>query len=241
MDISAAELLQAWEDGASLHPVRKALLLLNTAWPEIALTTFGETSIGERDAYLLTLRQALFGPTFTGVGSCPACGEPIELSFRVEDIRALPPPHESDALEIALDSCRVWFRLPSSLDLLAVASHRSVDDARRALLLRCVLDVESEEGRGAHELPEPVERALVEQMEQADPQANVQLALDCPGCGHHWLQSFDVFPYLWQEIDDWAMRTLNEVHLLASAYGRSERAILDMTARRRGLYREMVI
>lgn len=241
MDISAADLLQAWEDGAGLHPVRMALHLLHAAWPGVSLSMFGEASIGERDAYLLTLRQALFGPTFTGVGLCPACREPIELNFRVEDIRAPAPGGNGDPLEIALNGCRVWFRLPNSLDLLAVARLRTVDEARRELLLRCVLDVESEAGIRADELPEPVEAALIGQMEQADPQANVQLALDCPACSHHWLQPFDILPYLWQEIDDWAGRTLHEVHLLASAHGWSERAILDMSAHRRRIYLDMVL
>ncbi len=78
-------------------------------------------------------------------------------------------------------------------------------------------------------------------MEEADPQGNVQLALDCPACGHRWLQAFDILTYLWREIDDWAQRTLREVHLLASAYGWSEQAILALSARRRHMYLEMVL
>ena len=68
----------------------------------------------------------------------------------------------------------------------------------------------------------------------------MNLALDCPACGAHWQSVFDIVTFLWGEIEDWAQRLLYDVHLLASAYGWSERDIVAMTPRRRRMYLEMV-
>jgi hypothetical protein len=77
-------------------------------------------------------------------------------------------------------------------------------------------------------------------MVQADPQADVQLALTCPACGHQWEATFDIASFFWSEIDSWAHRILREVHTLASAYGWREADILAMSPQRRQLYLEMV-
>jgi hypothetical protein len=77
-------------------------------------------------------------------------------------------------------------------------------------------------------------------MADADPQADVRLALDCPACGHNFLAAFDVAAYLWSEVNAWAYRLLGEVHSLASAYGWREEDILAMSPWRRRVYLEMV-
>ena len=77
-------------------------------------------------------------------------------------------------------------------------------------------------------------------MAEADPQADIQLALSCPACGHQWLSTFDIVSFFWSEINAWAYRILREVHILASAYGWREADILAMSPYRRQLYLEMV-
>jgi len=89
-------------------------------------------------------------------------------------------------------------------------------------------------------LPDEVVNAVLAEMAQADPQADVQVALACPACRHHWSVAFDILAYLWSEIDDWAQRLLREIHALASGYGWSERDILALSARRRRTYLEML-
>ena len=85
-------------------------------------------------------------------------------------------------------------------------------------------------------LPEQIVSAVIDRMAQADPQAEIQIALACPACPHRWSTIFDIVSYLWSEIDDWAQRLLMEVHALASAYGWGEGEIIAMSARRRHLY-----
>lgn len=253
MALSASSLLAAWEDGTPQRPVRKALILLSAAWPQVPLAAFSQMSMGQRDACLLSLREQLFGTRLSGLAKCPKCGEQLELAFLVDDIRA---PH-SDRNDLAADLAsasqifgflaegyRVRFRLPNSADLLAVTAAADEGATQRSLLRRCVLSVEEDSVDVTEsildDLPEAVEKALSAEMDQADPQGNVQFELNCPACGHQWFLTFDILRYLWHEIDDWARRTLREVHRLASAYGWSEREILALSANRRQMYLEMV-
>jgi len=111
------------------------------------------------------------------------------------------------------------------------------------LLARCIIDVkraDSDGGEVAVEiLPAPIADAIAARMSEADPQADVELSLTCPACGHAWLQPFDIASYLWAEIGDWAKRVLREVHALALAYGWDEADILAMSAQRRRMYLQM--
>jgi hypothetical protein len=75
---------------------------------------------------------------------------------------------------------------------------------------------------------------------EADPLADVQLAVSCPSCGTRQQVSFDILSFFWTEIEAWAWRILREVHTLASAYGWHEHDILALSPRRRQSYLEMV-
>ena len=82
--------------------------------------------------------------------------------------------------------------------------------------------------------------AITQRMAAVDPQADIRLKVTCPACQHTWLASFDTVHFFWDEIDAWARRTLQEVHVLASAYGWSETDILKLSAWRRRAYIELV-
>lgn len=250
---SAAELLAAWEEGGGLSPVERALVLLALIWPERPQAALAELSIGERDAQLLALREVLFGPRLFSAAVCPACGERLEFDFDIADIRAPAPPYTqlTGEVSVAAGDYFVRCRLPASADLLAIADAGDATMARQMLLQRCVLAVEhtgaeseaADVARPAIELaqlPPAVVESVVERMREADPQADTQLSLNCPACGHAWQQVFDIASYLWAELGDWARRTLREVHALASAYGWREADILAMSAQRRQWYLEMI-
>jgi hypothetical protein len=88
-------------------------------------------------------------------------------------------------------------------------------------------------------VPDALAAALAERMAAADPQADVQLRLDCPACGHGWAAPFDIGAFLWDEVGAWVERTLGEVHALASAYGWTEAQVLELPSWRRQRYLEM--
>jgi uncharacterized protein (UPF0212 family) len=237
--LSVAELLDAWDEGAGQHPAERAITLLAAASPDGSRHTLEHLSVGDRDGRLLALCESTFGARIVGLVSCPGCGEPMEISFRASDVR-VPAAEPVESLWIDVGDTAVHFRLPNSLDLATVATTEDVAGVRRALLQRCVLAVG---GRGdaqtADDLGNEVVDAIAARMGEADPQANVELAVECPACGHAWHAAFDVASFFWMQVEAWARRTLHDVHTLARAYGWPEHAILAMSATRRQAYLDM--
>jgi hypothetical protein len=87
--------------------------------------------------------------------------------------------------------------------------------------------------------PDGVRRAAIDSLAAADPLADISLQLVCPACGHAWAVVFDIVDFLWRELEDWAVRTLRDVHDLARAYAWREADILNLSSLRRQLYLEM--
>ncbi len=229
--LSATELLDAWERGLAQPPLERALTLLAAASPDDAASVSALT-VGRRDAGLLALRERIFGPRLVSVADCPSCSERLELNFDVDEIRA-PASDVPETLAVVASEREVRFRLPDSRDLLVLSERGDVAGARELLLQRCLLDDRVDE------LPPDVLDAVVTRMAEADPQADVQLDLACPMCGHRWLAVFDIVTFLWSEIHAWAHRTLQDVHRLAKAYGWREPDILALTPWRRQVYLEL--
>ena len=236
--VTAWDMLAFWEQGYTESLPQKALRLLALAWPDVPPDELAALSIGQRDGRLLTLREQLFGPDLQSVVNCPACGERLELAFQVADITVA----ENDQAEFSFsqNGYTVRFRLPNSLDLLAVSSDMGSSAPEQQLLDRCLLEVTHSRKKKGKQLPAKIIEAVINEMAAADPQADVRLDLDCPACSHHWQSLFDIVSFIWQEINSWAIRTLREVHALASAYGWPERDILLMSPWRRQLYLQMV-
>ena len=244
--ICAASLLSAWELCLAQSNVRRALTLLTLLLPEAPWSDLAALTLGERDSHLLRLREQLFGSRLCGSAVCPKCRERLELEFTVQDVGKGTGGEVADHVRAKLDGLAVIYRLPSSADLLAVEAQTNPTEARRQLVQRCIVSVRCEapgdevSDVAATPLPESLITLFAENMQQADPQADVELALTCPACQHGWAMPFDIAAYLWNEVNDWALRALREVHVLASAYGWREADILAMTARRRGLYLQML-
>jgi hypothetical protein len=136
-------------------------------------------------------------------------------------------------LTFSLDEYEVVFRAPNSLDLAAALAAESADSVS-VLLRACVLSASSDGvGHIPEELPSHVVEGIVRRMGEADPQADVQLALTCLSCGHHWLAPFDAGSFLWREVAAFSGRLLHDVHRLAMAYGWQEADILAMSSSRR--------
>ncbi|HEY0408493.1 MAG TPA: hypothetical protein VGC89_22350, partial [Pyrinomonadaceae bacterium] len=194
--------------------------------------------VGQRDARLLKLRELTFGPRLTSLATCSTCREQLELSFTAADL-LFPSDESTEPLVLRIAPYEVRFRLPDSLDLAAISvdENRDVSRARQLLLERCLLSIENAgEQIGIVDVPAEVLEAVVERMAEADPQADVQIALSCPHCAARFQMPFDIESYFWNEIGAWAARLLNEVHILASSYGWREADILNMTAWRRHFY-----
>jgi hypothetical protein len=238
--LSAGELLGVWELGLGQGLAGRALTLLAAAC-DAPPDTLASLTIGERDACLLALREWTFGSRISGIVTCPGCGQRIELTFDVAEVRADPPPDPERAASLVREGYDVRFRPPDSTDLAAAAGESDPMRLRERFLGRCIVSAHHDgEPVSADRLPPEIVDAVAEGITKADPQADVELAVSCASCGHPWRLSFDIASFFWSEIDAWASRILREVHTLASAYRWTERDILALSPRRRQLYLEMV-
>lgn len=236
----APDILKVWEQGQSEHRLDKALILLHAIFPAITRDKLAQLSIGQRDAYLLTLRELTFGSKLNCFAECPECKESLEFVIKTTDMRLLSESSEkSHALKIG--EAIVQYRMPNSFDLDAVAECKDVNTARNLLVQRCIMQVILDGTSVSwNELPALEKEKLVAHMAEQEPQADILLDLHCPACSHEWQIVFDIVSYFWAEINAEARRLLYDVHILALAYGWSESEILSMSNTRRQFYLGMV-
>jgi len=242
LTLSSLDLLNAWEQGLSRGAADRAIILLRlAAGAEDSGCDPARWPLGERDARLLDLRESIFGPQIEGVASCPRCGARQEFEMPAGELRVASPA-SSVGLALVSGDYRVEFRLPDSLDLAEVEAETAAESERSLRLLeRCVTSAAAgERPITAADLPNDVVKEISERMSQADPQAEIDVSLECPSCSHRWSEPFDIASFLWTEVHAWASRTLFDIHQLAAAYGWSEAESLSLSPRRRGFYLELI-
>ena len=238
---TVADLLNVWERGRSQSPVDRALSLLQVATRESPPEMLAQFGIGRRDTELLKLRAKIFGSRMTGHANCPACGQQMEMNFTVAEVQATPLPELPATCNEVFGDYKINFRLPNSNDLATLVPGDDLAVQKRRLVQRCVLNAKcSGQLVVADQLDEDTVTALSERMSELDPQGDVQLALSCPLCSHHWDAPLDIVSFMWGEIHAWAVRLLQDVHALALAYSWRESDILAMSPWRRQAYLELI-
>ena len=240
--MNSIELVDVWEDGRCRNRLERPAVLLTVAHPGTTEFDWMNLPIGQRDEKLFDLQERLFGETIDAASACPNCKENLEVSMLTTDIR-VPPPSDLHLLNLELQDGKYWvrFRLPTTSDLAIVAQAECVTEARTILLERCVVEARRSGSQAlTTKLPEKVRNSIVQKMGAADPQAVIELALECPSCQHQWSLHFDICSYLWSEIEELALRLLREVHVLARAYGWSELQILGLSPLRRQVFLDLV-
>lgn len=234
---TAAELLDVWERSGASEPTERADTLLALTRPGLPPA---DLPLGERDAQLLELRELLFGSELDGAADCTRCGETLEFALSTQSLGAQRPETTDEPLELRESGCEIRFRVPTAHDLADAAATGDVARARAVLLERCIASASLDgQATAPAKLPAAVVVAVAERMAEADPLADVRVALTCPACGHEWTAALDVAAWVWSEVEAWAHRTVLDVHSLASAYGWSEAEILALGPRRE-LYLELV-
>jgi hypothetical protein len=238
--LSASDILRVWEQCQAEHNLDISLTLLHAAFADTTREKLAKLSIGQRDAYLLKLRELTFGSRLNCFAECPGCQERLEFVIRTTDILLLSESGEKEH-ELKIGESLVKYRMPNSLDLAVVAGCSDVDTACDLLIHRCVVQIICD---GASvdwsKLPVLAKAKLAEHMSKQEPEADVVLDLDCPVCGLEWQIVFDIGSYFWAELKAKAIRLLYDVHALALAYGWRESDILSMSDTRRQFYLGMV-
>jgi hypothetical protein len=235
--LTAQDVLDLWDRCSGMGHANRALALLARAEPEVDAERHAALPAGVRDARILAVRERTLGRDLQVVAECPGCAAPVELAFTAHDL-GLDTCDERPAMPVrrAIGGHEIVLRPVVAGDLVAAEAAASVEQARAALLQRCVLSVDGEEDVPLQdELAEAVEAVL----EAFDPCADVEIATRCPDCGHQWAAPFDPARFFWQEIEALAPGLLMEVAELARHYHWAERDILAMSAARRRFYLEM--
>ena len=227
-------MLRIWELGSGKRSWYRALLLLAPVFPEATFGALADITLGSRNAYLLALRERLFGTTLSAVVTCDACGVKTEIAVSTRDLLTQAPVDArfagDDELQVATADGDVITRLLSSRDLEVAAAASTSAVAQQVLVGRAVRNV-------AIDQLTPESRELVaDAIVTADPLADIRLGVVCTSCAHAWAMSFDIADYLWMELEAEVARLLDQVHRIAGAYGWSEATVLAMSRARRREY-----
>jgi hypothetical protein len=231
--LTAQDILAVWEAGQDQHPVDRALTMLELALPDSDRATLAALPVGRRDSLLFRLREAVLGSRLRGMADCPKCRCRVEFTLQTDALCPDTPPATEHVLKLAGRRKKVRFRLPDSFDLARAAVCSDVPTARAELARRCLLNEDA-----APALTEPEIEQLAAALEDADPQTEVLLESRCPDCANEWQAVLDIASFFWQELTAMSRDMLEDVALLARAYGWSEGEILTMSPARRRLYME---
>lgn len=241
--------------GRTLAPARRTTALLARCLERLgplrrvtAETVRGLTA-GDREALLLQLRRLTLGERMDCVLRCPVteCGERLDLELRVSELLLPPDPGSRERYETTVGedgaAFEVRFRLPTGADQEAAADLAGADPGAAAALVlrRCVERVSAGDGAlPASRWPPAVAREIPARMAELDPQAEIELRLTCPACGHPFSALLDAGAFLFQELAGRGRDLYREVHLLALHYHWSEAEILGLTPARRWLYLDLL-
>jgi hypothetical protein len=229
--LDPADLLAAWDRGRTEAPLSRALTLAAAAAGR-SVEDAAVIDVGSRDVLLAALLAPAAGVPLWTTTDCDGCGERLDVPVDVTEVARLPVYEPGEVFETSVGGRAVHFRLPCTADL-AELPGGDVAGARRSLLERCVRWT-------GGELPSDVADAVELAMESAAPAGAVEVAVHCGGCGAVTEAGLDVPALLWAEVEGHALRLVQEVHVLAGAYGWSEAEVLRLSPLRRAAYLELV-
>jgi hypothetical protein len=163
-----------------------------------ARATVRDLLVAERDRELVALRRLSLGPNVSARVACPACGETSEADFSLD---VLPLDFEAPPrrLRVELEGVgEAVVRLPTAGDQEDLIDAGLEGDAERRswLLARCVERYgDRREGFDldfARGLPVKERAALESAIEEALPDLDLEMAVECSHCGAPIIAPFDV-------------------------------------------------
>jgi len=232
--MNAAHLLQLWETGIS-QPEECGYLLHRAANDGTDQGTLMDASPGQRSHALLVWRERVFGATMPCIADCPQCGDRMEFELQRADLFSITAYELPEHIEVDAPPFSVRVRPISLKDI--VGANGDAED----LFARCIVEARKKKKVvSARDLPVAVRDQIEARILEVDPLLDLRLELNCPGCEHAWSAPFDVAAYCWGEVERWAQRMLVSIHQLARAYGWTERDVLDLSARRREHYLQLI-
>jgi hypothetical protein len=226
-------MIEIWERGLYQHPIDRALSILGVL-TERSHRELAEMSLEQRDSQLLEWWGRIFGGPLSGYAACPRCGCEVDVSVSVAGLGGAGADETSFPVEAG--GTKFVVRMPTSLDLAAVARCDTVPAARRELARRCVQGGRNDDGG---DLDDDAVAAIEAELGRRAGVSGAVMQLSCPDCGDGWELGLDVAAFMWREIEIVAARLLRTVDVLARRYGWSERDIFALSPARRSFYLEL--
>ena len=242
--LDAAATLDLWDRAGGALPGPDPLDRIGAlaAYDGTDPATLDDEPVGRCHARLLRLRRGLAGELMEATATCGTCTEPIEFGLDVGGLLASAEGPGGPG-EVAWDGGVVRWRTPSLGDLRSLRAQVGRGaDAQDALRARCLTATDAAGGPvDPADVPPEVLDRVEAAMADADPLAEVLVALDCPRCGAAVACDVDVAAFVWAELDARARRVVQEVGLLAAAFGWTEPEVLALSESRRAAYLRLVL
>lgn len=236
LPVTPSLLLKTWDQGSTLHPIDRTLLLVAQARTDIPADLIADLPLGFINRTLMQMRLDLFGSQMSAVADCSHCHEALDISLDLQTMLTQLPVIDNETFYSGCVLSNGYrFRLPNSRDLAVISQDSDSTDSALQLLQRCCIGGPDDESLSA-EMMDWVSAS----MEEIDPALDINCSLVCDHCGVDNTYPLDIASYLWQEIESHAQKLLREIHILALSYGWSEEAILSLTQQRRQQYINMV-
>jgi hypothetical protein len=209
-------------------------LLVSSHDEAVSADEAGQLTPWERDRLLAALYTRIYGPRVDTTITCQSCEALFDLDFMLPTlIDDLAPqetlPYADEHTFVLRDDIR--FRLPTGDDECAVFGLPR-EQAEAELLQRCVVDSEA--------LDADILAEVQNAMQALAPVVNVDLDAKCPECGQQQTVQFDLQRYLLTALMNDRSQLVQEIHLLASAYGWSLSEILNLARSQRRAFVALV-
>jgi hypothetical protein len=226
-NLTSAQLIELWNpDGATSAHWRLEPLLAVAANPGDDVSA---DTLGRRNQRLLEFHQSLTSRPMAARSRCTSCGTDNEFVVPVIAILGCPQPKLETTITLRSQRKQLRFRLPTMADVRTVIGVEG-GQASAALASACLI------AGSASGVTSQVIARLDRKLEAIDPASRILLDLDCAECGVSLHIHVDVAELVSSTVDSLVDKALRQVHVLARAYGWSERAILEMPASRRLRY-----
>jgi hypothetical protein len=149
--------------------------------------------------------------------------------------------YPASTFHLNVDGWEILYRLPDSGDLASALTGTDAETALRNIANRCITSVHRHGQRlPLSALDDEILEPLAAEMSHHDPNAEIELVVNCPSCQNEWKLRFDIASFLWIEIEAMAKRLLREVASLAHAYRWREADILALSPARRQAYLDLM-
>lgn len=234
-----ALLVAVWDTCCSTPAWLRAGTLVDGLRPDPSRVPAADQPLGALTRRLLDLAREWFGDSIEAVCTCEVCWQQMEIAVPIDDLyrtaewSAEPP--ERIAVNVP-NHDDVTIRPLTLSDLAVAADAPGTESAGVLLATRALVVPPTPSDEMSAELMEAISAAL----DEADPMATLVVEVMCPQCGVVAFPTLDLGDWCWSMADAQVRRLLDDVHLLARAYGWTEREILELGPHRRAHYLEFL-